>query len=377
MTRRWSACSCRDPSTTGEGGEETPIGWALGLPGSRRRTRASRGLWRWSADRRPSSSRVDTGQPDPAKAVAPPRLRMDGVATEGVSSRSRDRERRFHRHAAAARADGGARAALHRVTRLSFSALALFERCSYRYYAERVAECSRPPGRTARDSATASGACMPPRSATLCTGCSSFNLIWPPAAPEGLEELVRSWYPAVTDDEACTSWVSWRVLRLDARAAARRARRRAGRAAVRVRPGRRPPNGRLDVLWRSGSRARPRLQDELPGGPTRPRSSRPSTSPSARRYALARLRACADEVEVVYQLEAPEAVVSATFTRADAAALEAEPPPPSRGSRRATSGPTPSAYACSAARRSTASARGLPLGSAPDGLPLPELTSAG
>ena len=42
-------------------------------------------------------------------------------------------------------------------------------------------------------------------------------------------------------------------------------------------------------------------------------------------YALACLRAGADEVEVVYQfLEAPEAVVSATFTRADAAALEAE-----------------------------------------------------
>ena len=65
-------------------------------------------------------------------------------------------------------------------------------------------------------------------------------------------------------------------------------------------------------------------------------------------YALACLRAGADEVEVVYQfLEAPEAVVSATFTRADAAALRQSSLPPSRALQEGDFRPTPSAYACS------------------------------
>ena len=60
---------------------------------------------------------------------------------------------------------------LHDVRRLSYSALALFERCSYRYYAERVAGMR--PARRARDRRRARRGSPRPRSATPCTGCSS------------------------------------------------------------------------------------------------------------------------------------------------------------------------------------------------------------
>ena len=60
---------------------------------------------------------------------------------------------------------------LHDVRRLSYSALALFERCSYRYFAERVLRLPR--GRRASESSTRSEAGSPePRSATPFTGCS-------------------------------------------------------------------------------------------------------------------------------------------------------------------------------------------------------------
>jgi ATP-dependent exoDNAse (exonuclease V) beta subunit len=65
-------------------------------------------------------------------------------------------------------------------------------------------------------------------------------------------------------------------------------------------------------------------------------------------YALAALRAGAEEVEVVYQfLERPDAVVAATFTRAQAAELEAEL---SAAIARIHAGdfkPTPSEWNCS------------------------------
>ena len=69
---------------------------------------------------------------------------------------------------------------LHRVRRLSYSALALFERCSYRYYAERVAGLRERRGTVPRRRA----ASRRPRSATPCTGCSSSSTCATPAAPD-------------------------------------------------------------------------------------------------------------------------------------------------------------------------------------------------
>ena len=85
---------------------------------------------------------------------------------------------------------------LHRVRRLSFTALSTFEQCSYKYFALRVAGMTeRRPER--RGAATAG--CARPRSATPSTGCSSRSTSRAPAAPD--LEQVREWYPTVSDDE--------------------------------------------------------------------------------------------------------------------------------------------------------------------------------
>ena len=76
---------------------------------------------------------------------------------------------------------------LHDVRRLSYSALALFERCSYRYYAERVAGMR--PADAPRDGA-GPPAWPRPRSATRCTACSSSST-WPRPSRPTLEQRAR------------------------------------------------------------------------------------------------------------------------------------------------------------------------------------------
>ena len=87
---------------------------------------------------------------------------------------------------------------LHRVRRLSYSALSLFERCSYRYFAERVVGL-RPadamgtvPGQTGL-AATEIGDAVHTLLERIDLGA--------PAVPEDLEAAVRARYPAVTDEE--------------------------------------------------------------------------------------------------------------------------------------------------------------------------------
>ena len=86
---------------------------------------------------------------------------------------------------------------LHRARRLSFTALSLFERCSYRYYAERVA------GMRERDAsrgvpgldglgATELGSAVHALLEALDLG--------DPRIPDDLEEQVRADWPAATDD---------------------------------------------------------------------------------------------------------------------------------------------------------------------------------
>ena len=151
---------------------------------------------------------------------------------------------------------------LHRVRSLSYSALALFDRCSYRYYAERVA------GLRAED---AHGS-VPGTTGLAATeiGDAVHRLLETvdlaaPVAPD--VEAVRAWYPAVTDEELerIRGFVGV-VLRLGARPADRRARRRRARAALRVRARRcAPPRPPRRLLERRRPRARRRLQDELAG----------------------------------------------------------------------------------------------------------------
>jgi ATP-dependent helicase/nuclease subunit A len=233
---------------------------------------------------------------------------------------------------------------LHDVRRLSYSALALFERCSYRYYAERVAGM-RP--------ADGNGA-VPGRSGLAATevGDAVHRLLEDvdlakPAAPD--VEQVRAWYPAVTDGELeriagfvasyCGSELAQRIAALS---------------------GARPErpfafehdgvllHGRLDVLHREGSRA---LVLDYKTNTLAEGTPEELVEADYRLqrlvYALACFRAGAEEVEVVYHfLERPDAVVTRTFARAEVPSLEAELSEAIARIRAGEFRPTPSEFNC-------------------------------
>jgi len=215
---------------------------------------------------------------------------------------------------------------LHRVRRLSYSALSLFERCSYRYFAERIVGL-RP--------AEAAGS-VPGRTGLAATEIGDavhvlleYVDLRSPAVPENLEELVRGRYPAVTEEELvrirgfvasyCGSELGARIASLE---------------------GSEPElpfafehdgvllHGRIDVLHRDGPRALvlDYKTNSLAEADAEPEEIVESDYRLQRLvYALACFRAGAEEVEVVYHfLERPDAVVSATFAPGDVPALELE-----------------------------------------------------
>ena len=213
---------------------------------------------------------------------------------------------------------------LHRVRRLSFSALALFDRCSYRYYAERVAGM-----RPTDERRAAPGT---PGLAATEIGDAVHRLLelvnlQEPLPPDDLAALVRGWYPSVTDEELeriggfvrsyCESELARRVATL---AGARPERPFAfEHDGVLL-------HGRLDVLELDGPRAvvvdykTNSLEEGTP-------EEIVEADYRLQRlvYALACFRAGADEVEVVYHfLERADAVVATVFRLEQVAELEAE-----------------------------------------------------
>jgi hypothetical protein len=171
------------------------------------------------------------------------------------------------------------------------------------------------------------------------------------SAPEPPDvELVRSWYSDVSDEELaridsfvrayCDSELARRIATLD-----------------RVQPER--PfafehdgvllRGRLDVLWREGTKALVldyKTNTLAEGTPDEIVEADYRLQRLV--YALACFRAGAEEVEVVYHfLERPDAVVSTTFVRLELPALEEEL---SAAIQRIDAGefvPTPSEFTCS------------------------------
>jgi ATP-dependent exoDNAse (exonuclease V) beta subunit len=239
----------------------------------------------------------------------------------------------------------------HDVRRLSYSALALFDRCSYRYYAERIAGL-RPVAPAALE-----GGDRDVRLAGTELGDAVHRLLEEvplddPRPPERawLAQQVRSWYPLVEQADLdrvaelvetyCASELALRVAAL---------------------PGARPERaftfehdgvvlrGRLDVLWRGNGRA---LVVDYKSNALQGAEPEEIVAEEYRLqrlvYALACLRDGAEEVEVVYQfLERPDDVVSATFTSADVAALDAELSEAIVRLRAGDFRPTPSEFACS------------------------------
>ena len=203
---------------------------------------------------------------------------------------------------------------LHRVRRLSYSALALFERCSYRYYAERVAglreERATMPGAVAGLAATEIG--------------DAVHRLLELHAEDA--EQAREWYPAATEAEL--ERIAGFVRAYNESALAARLAQLEG-----VTPER--PfafehdgvllHGFLDLLWLDLPRALvvDYKTNSLAEG-TPEEIVEDDYTLQRLVYALACFRAGADEVEVVYAfLERPDAVVSTTFTREQLPGLEA------------------------------------------------------
>jgi ATP-dependent helicase/nuclease subunit A len=228
---------------------------------------------------------------------------------------------------------------LHRVRRLSYSALALYERCSYRYYAERLAGLRERRRAVGGGEGEGTG-----RLAATEIGDAVHRLLELPGAAT---EVVREWYAAVTEEELeriAALVAAYRESELAARAAGARA--ELGFAfehdGVLL-------HGRFDLYRRDGGRALVVDYKTNELGERDPVEVVESEYTLQRLvYALACFRAGADEVEVVYAfLERPEAPVSTVFGHGDVAVLEAEL---SAAIARIDAGefvPTPSEFACS------------------------------
>jgi ATP-dependent helicase/nuclease subunit A len=237
----------------------------------------------------------------------------------------------------------------HDVRRLSYSAIALFERCSYRYFAERVAGL--------KPVAAVAGEGDGEGLAATETGDAVHRLLelvplddpQPPERAE-LEVFVREWYPRASADAIeriadlvrayCSSPLARRVAGLQGAGVERSFVFEHDGVLL---------QGRLDVLWRDETRAlvvdykSNALEEVAPHAIV-------DTEYRLQRlvYALACLRDGVGEVEVVYQfLERPDDVVSATFTTEDVPGLEAELSEVIARIRAGAFRPRPSEFACS------------------------------
>ncbi|WP_411277989.1 UvrD-helicase domain-containing protein [Gaiella sp.] len=238
---------------------------------------------------------------------------------------------------------------LAHVSRLSYSAVSLFDRCGYRYYAERVVGMKPVPW--VSDTRDAGGL----HATEIGDAVHRLLELVDLARPEALDAaallaLVRAWYPTVTDAEIAR--VSEFVHAYTSSALASRIATLEG-----VRP-ERPfafeldgvlVNGRLDVLWLEGTKALvlDYKTNALHGrDPALIVEHEYSTQQTV--YAIACLRAGAEQVEVVYHfLEEPDGVVSTIFTTADAERLEGVLSASIARIREGSFKPTPSAFACS------------------------------
>jgi hypothetical protein len=235
---------------------------------------------------------------------------------------------------------------VHDVRRLSYSAIALHERCGYRYYAERLVGMR--PAAWARG--TGDGGLHPTEIGDAVHRLLELVDLHGPAVPTDLEERVRAWYPDVRPDELavvrrhvdayCTSALAARIATLEGVAVERPFLFALDGVLL---------NGRLDVLWRDGDRAlvldyKTNALGGLSPAEIVEREYRRQQSV----YALACLRAGATEVEVVYHfLESADDPVSTVFGQAEVKALETELVDAITAIRAGVFTPTPSDYACS------------------------------
>jgi hypothetical protein len=209
----------------------------------------------------------------------------------------------------------------HHVTRLSYSSLALFERCSYRYYAERVGGLRE---RRVQGAGGAHGLAATEIGDAVHRLLELVDLT-DPRVPD-LAPL-SGWYPASTlaERDRIASFVAAYCGSELARRVAALAGARPERAFAFEHDGV-LIHGRLDVLHQTAGRATVIDYKTNALGERSPAEVVDSDYRLQRLvYALACFRAGAEEVEVVYAfLERPEQPASASFARDQLAELEAE-----------------------------------------------------
>jgi len=233
-----------------------------------------------------------------------------------------------------------------RIRRLSYSALALFERCSYRFYAERVVGLR--PGPAAGEVSGEGGLAATEIGDAVHALLARIDLA-APRVPDDLEAVVHARYPQATAEEVariralvaayCGSELAARVAALSSAAAERPFAFEHDDVLF---------HGRLDVLYQAEGRA---LVVDYKTNVLGERSPEEVVEGEYRVqrlvYAIACLRAGADEVEVVHQfLERPDVLVSATFERADLPGLGAELSEAIAHIQAGEFRPTPSDFVC-------------------------------
>ena len=256
---------------------------------------------------------------------------------------------------------------LHRVRRLSYSALSLFEQCSYRYFAQRVVGLR--PRRAAGTVPGQEGLAATEIGDAVHALLERVDLR-APEVPADLDEQVRARYPATTDEEAerirgfvaayCGSELAKRLAGLEGAAAERPFAFEHDGVLL---------HGRLDVLQLDRNRAlvvdyktnsleaeaslaMPTEEAES-ALPTRLSSGTPAEVVERDYhlqrlvYALACFRCGVEEVEVVYQfLERPDDLVTSCYRVDQAPELEAELSTAIAAINAGEFTPTPSEFAC-------------------------------
>jgi ATP-dependent helicase/nuclease subunit A len=231
---------------------------------------------------------------------------------------------------------------LHRLRRLSFTALSTFEQCSYRYYARYVAGMPerKPVG-------TGEGGLRATEIGDAVHKLLEQVELAAPAPPD--VDQVRIWYPTVSEEELdrirayvasyCESELARRVASLSGVEKERHFTFEHDGVLL---------HGFVDAMHFDGPRALVvDYKTNLLGEASPAEIVEVDYSLQRLVYALACFRAGAEEVEVVYHfLERPDAIVSTMFTRDGIGELESEL---SAGIARIHAGtfvPTPSEFAC-------------------------------
>jgi ATP-dependent helicase/nuclease subunit A len=331
-----------DPERSAD--DSTPIGWVLARLDARELDGAEEGLVEIERDGARLLVRVDRSR-DGGSVIEEPSLpeeaeQLELFAADGAVPPVADAPRLPELVPVAEPPE-------NRVRRLSYSALSLYQLCSYRFYAERIVGLretapARAEGGTGGLAATEIGDAVH----TLLEQVDLAS----PSPPADLAGAVRGLYPEATDDEVelvrrfvaayCDSELAARVAGLPGAAVERPFAFEHDGVLL---------HGRLDVSYLGDDRAlvvdyKTNALGEASPAEVFEREYRLQRLV----YALACLRAGVEEVEVAYQfLERPEDLVTLCYKAEDLPALEAELSEVIAAIQGGEFRPTPSEYACS------------------------------